>query len=622
MSIPRLILIALVVLALRLPFLHQPIQGDDPYYLYGAEHAQIEPLHPNHARYFFQGDLVDMRGHPHPPLNSWILGALLAVFGDVREARFHLAYSVFSLIAALSMYSLARRFCDRPLLATLLFLAVPAFVVNGNSFEADVPFLAFWMASIAFFVEDLDIWAALAAAFAALTAYQAIFLSPILAMYWWPRRHTNKQGWIPVLAAPATLLAWQLWERATTGAIPATMLAGYLQSYGLEVLRSKVRSAAALVVHSAWIVSPVLVIAAFAKGRWRILTACAAAAGAALRDPNPLFWISIGCAVLLLLHIALQREFLKEFLNVFLNGWIAIYVTGALLVFFAGSARYLLPIAAPLAILTARAASPPWLWTGWALQMALSVALAVANYQHWNAYREFAKSIPANSQRVWINTEWGLRYYVESAGGLPLPRNQTLQPHDIIVSSALAPAVEIHAPLAVIAEAGITPSIPLRLIALSGRSAYSSAARGLLPFEISSAPVDRVRAEVVLERTAELSYLDPRDPKSAPQVLSGWYQDGWIAEQAIVLLKPPEKPAPLSVEIFIPPQTPARRVTLMVAGRVVAEDTFRQPGLYSLAAPLDVRAPAVTVTISTDRTFTAPGDQRKLGVVIRGIGFR
>ena len=36
--------------------------------------------------------------------------------------------------------------------ATLLFIATPAFVVNGNSLETDVVFLAFWMASVALFV--------------------------------------------------------------------------------------------------------------------------------------------------------------------------------------------------------------------------------------------------------------------------------------------------------------------------------------------------------------------------------------------------------------------------------------------------------------------------------------
>ena len=53
-----------------------------------------------------------------------------------------MSYILFSVIAALAMWSLARRFCGKPFLATLLFIAVPAFVVNGNSLEADLPFLA------------------------------------------------------------------------------------------------------------------------------------------------------------------------------------------------------------------------------------------------------------------------------------------------------------------------------------------------------------------------------------------------------------------------------------------------------------------------------------------------
>ena len=64
----KLLLALAVVLLLRAAFLNQAIQGDDVYYLAGAEHAQIEPAHPNHVRYMYLGNLVDMRGHPHPPL--------------------------------------------------------------------------------------------------------------------------------------------------------------------------------------------------------------------------------------------------------------------------------------------------------------------------------------------------------------------------------------------------------------------------------------------------------------------------------------------------------------------------------------------------------------------------
>ena len=72
--------------------MNQAIQGDDVYYLYGAEHAQVEPAHPYHTRYVFLGDMVEMRGHPHPPLDVWFLALLLALFRDVHEVPFHAAF--------------------------------------------------------------------------------------------------------------------------------------------------------------------------------------------------------------------------------------------------------------------------------------------------------------------------------------------------------------------------------------------------------------------------------------------------------------------------------------------------------------------------------------------------
>ena len=169
-----------LVMLIRLPFLNQAIQGDDHIYLTEAQHALVDPLHPNDVKYVFLGDEVDLRGHPHPPGNAWPLAGLLLLFGDVKEIPFHAAYMVFSLIAVWAMWSLAYRFSERPLWATLLFIAVPAFVVNGRSLEADLPFLAFWMASIALFLSGRLWLAALAMAAAAMLAYQAALLVPVL----------------------------------------------------------------------------------------------------------------------------------------------------------------------------------------------------------------------------------------------------------------------------------------------------------------------------------------------------------------------------------------------------------------------------------------------------------
>ncbi len=606
----------LAVLALRLPFLNQAIQGDDVFYLYGAEHAQIDPLHPAGAKYYFQGDLVDMRGFPHPPLNAWMLAAPLALLGDVREAPFHFVYMLWSLIAAISAWSLARRFCDRPVLATLLFMAIPAFVVNGNSLESDFPFLAMWLSSIALFVKAVDeesrgalIASAVFGALAGLAAYQSVLLPLVLAAYLFERRKRGRGMWIAILAAPAALAGWQLFELAARGALPAAMLAGYMKSYRFQAPDAKLHSAIALLVHAGWILSPLVVF--FLRGaKWTWIAAAAAAVGAAIYDPNPLFWISIASGVFLLTRLAGRG---------FLYAWILIFFLGAMIVFFAGSARYLLPIGVPVAILAVGAVPRRILFAGFALQMSLALGLAIVNYQHWGAYRRFAMSLrPAG--RLWINADWGLRYYLEAAGGLPMPKGQALDAGDTVVSSTLALPLPVSAPLAPLSQMEIRPAIPLRIISLDNRSAYSSAGgRELLPFEISTAAIDRVRAEAVIERKPQLTSIGPNN---ADQIIGGLFPDGWMTDQATVLLKRPDRGGLLRADIFIPPAAPARKLTMTVDGQQVVEQGFARPGTFTLAVMVGDGAPAVTVTLKVDQTFSVPGDLRKLGLIVTRVGFR
>jgi hypothetical protein len=594
-----------LVLALRLPFLHQAIQGDDLYYLYGAEHAQIEPLHPDHAKYLFQGDLVEMRGNSHPPLNSWILGALLWAFGDVREVPFHLVYSVFSIIAALAMLSLARRFCDKPFLATLLFIAEPAFVVNGNSLETDLPFLALWMLAVAWFMQGVEensalplIGSALAAALAALNAYQAVFLVPILAFYLWQKGNRSVFAWSMIFAAPVAIGAWQVYSRITSGAMPAAVLAGYMHKYGWQVATQKVKNAAALIVHSAWIVSPLLI----RGNRWNWILGAAAAVGGAFYDPNPMFWASLGLGA-----VVLSSCFKKDFLD----AWVLIFFAGALIVFFAGSARYLLPIAAPLAMLAANRCSTRMLGIGFAAQMALSIGFTIVNYQTWDAYRQFAISLApeAAQTRVWVDHDWGLRYYLESEGALAVPRDQTFAAGDVVVSK--------HPKGQLIASLTIRPWIPLRLFSVKEKSAYSSASHGLWPFEFSNAPVDQVGAYLISERKAELAWVAPADQQ---QILRGLSPDGWTAAEATVLVK--RGRSPLRANFSIHPQSVARTVRLLVDGKSFAEQTFPGPGSYSLSAEVPGDSPSISVTLAVDKTFSVPGDGRQLGILVTGIGFK
>jgi hypothetical protein len=628
-----LLLVLAVVLLIRLPFLNQAIQGDDPNYLSGAEHAQIDPLHPSHARYLFMGQEVTMQGHSHPPFNLWFLAAVLALVGDIREIPFHAAYMLFSLVAALGMWSLARRFSPQPLLATLLFLAAPAFVVNGNSFEADVPFLALWIASIALFIGAVDArsvgrlaLSGLAMALAALAAYQAVLIVPILGVYLW----TKRRGWLPAWAAllvpPAALGLWQLFERVSSGSAPVAVLAGYFQSYGFQRLSAKAVSAAALTGHTAWLICPVLVVLAFKPARrWLWLVAAALAAVAAFRDWNPLFWASVGIAALLFMWCGARVGKRQDPDTRFLALWVLIFFAGALAIFFAGSARYLLPMVAPVALLATRvlAGRPGWLAAGAAVQMTLSLALSFVNYQHWDGYRQFAASLRSETatRRVWINSELGLR------------QGQAVRPGDMVITSELAfpiPFATGGGALVPVAEREIRASLPLRLIGLGSKSGYSDAGSfGLRPFDVDGGPIDRVRAEVVVERKPTLSYLEMNAPEAQQHIVSGLYdvEQGrwrWMSAKAILLLKPPATPRPVVEAVFsIPDQSPARRVTLSVDDVPVVEKTFAAPGAYTLTSgPVTLRSESPTVSITVDRVFSVPGDRRELGIVLLSAGFK
>jgi hypothetical protein len=578
----RLLLVLGFVLLIRAPFFGGAVQGDDHIYLSAATHALIEPLHPNNVKYVFRGEVVDLRGHPHPPLVAWALAGLIGVFGEVKEVPFHAAFSVFSLIAAAAMWSLARRFSSHPVWATLLFLAVPAFVVNGNSFETDVPFLAFWMAAIALFVSGRMAAAAAAMVLASLTAYQAILLCPVLAVYLWLTPGARRR-WLVLLVPPVTIVAYNLFERLSTGALPATVLTGYLTLY--ETLQAKLQNGLMLFIHSWFIVFPALVPPAMVLA-WR-----------KRREP------------------ATQ----------FLLAWIAIFFVAAVAVAFAGSARYLLPMAAPVALLTSHL-KPRWLAIGFVLQMALSLGLAAMNQQHWNAYREFAASLRRVSagHRVWVDNDWGLRFYIESNGGLPLTRKQPLRPGDIVVISELGHNVEIHAPVSpVMKTMEIRPPIALRLIGLETGSGYSTASRGFWPFGISNGVIDRVSALQVGERHPTLQYLTLEAPNAAEHIVNGIWPDHWMGRSAVVVLRSPAAPMPLSASFFISDKAHARTVTLLLDGKELVSHTYPGPGAYTLASsPVRAAGAIATVEIDVDRTFAAPPDARELGVVLTGVGFR
>jgi hypothetical protein len=519
----HLVIIAFVVLLMRLPFVYQALQLDDIYYLTGAQYAQTNPLHPHHATYIFEGVVSDMRGHPHPPLDTWVLALLIAVFRGVHPSAFHAVYILFSLIAAIGVYFLARRFTERPLLATLLFLAMPVFWIEGNSLMADLPFLAMWTAALALFLHAVDknstAWLFACGVFLALSglaAYQAAFLIPMLWLWLWHTRRTWKPAWLVAALPLVSSAAWQVFERLTSGTLPARVLTSYLATYGFESAINKLRNAAGLTVHLSWLVFPLIAIVAFARGR-RVaaLAGGLAAVGAAFYDPHPLFWMSLGTGVLILVSLggllaAADRK------TVWLAVSALLFFAGALAIFFAGAARYLLPMAPFVIFLAVRQLQdrPRWLVAGIALQATLAACLAVVNYNQLGAWRSFAADVApqAAGKRLLINGEWGFAWYLTQVGGHQLLRNQRIAEGDLVATSELGFPVPLNTSgvkLEPVLQRDVDPALPITIMGIHARSGYTTIGFGLRPFEISSAPLDRVR----LQQAASLAPA-PRLPRN------------------------------------------------------------------------------------------------------------
>ena len=635
-----LILLALVAL-MRLPFLDEAVQGDDVYYLLIAENARVDPRHPMQMGFRLQGETVWAAGHTRPPGNAYLLAGLLTAFGGVHEVGFHAVYAVFSLLTLAGAYFLARRFTDHPLVAALCVGVAPAFVVNGNKLESDLPMLAFLTAGAALLVHRRFLLAALALAVAAFFGYQTLFLWPALAFWVWLEARRSPSAWFALMLGPALLAGWQLAERAAAGAAPAEALAGYFSTYGLLAFERKWRSIQALQGHLGLMVSPVIVAAGLLRRARPALLAGAVASGlqAFLLDDYALaerllFWVAAASGLAFMLFAAQKALEIRHAAHVFPAAWCVTFFLAALAVFYAGSARYLLPLAPAAGILIARWNLPrAWLAAGLALNFAIGLALAQSEWRDANAYRKIAgeAATAAGGRRMWSNAEWGLRHYLTALAGSDALLNQQAVPAGgVVVESALAATIPYRVDGSrreLFRETIATRATPFRTIGPGSHAGYSSSEFGVLPFGIVPGEVDTVRVFEVGRPEPTLSYLRMDDPKADEHLLGGFFpSDGaewrWMGPEGAALLVAPAGATALALNFHVPEDAPARHLEAEVDGEVVLSETLDRTGGFELRVPVALAAgKAVRVALRAAPSYRPPGDGRELAVVMIGFGF-
>jgi len=485
-----LLVLAAFTLLLHAPFLRQPVQGDEINYLDMAAHVLQHPLTPLDFQFVFQGHMVDANGHPHPPLNAYILAVAWLVRGHFSVFFFHCFYLLFTMAIGFAAYALARRFTSRPLWAALLVAASPIVQVNTNTLAGpEAPALALLLIGAAAFFGRWFWLAGIALALAGMTALQALALPPILLLsFWIQRERPPRAAWLALAAPFVALSGWQGLQWALTGRLPAAVLAGYAANPNLSGAAVKFSSSLALLGHLGVLVTVVPLA-------WRRVWGLAPGLLAGYLVTDYPWWERALLVIFIALGVNALLWLWESRRQPVLTAWCLLYFAFACVAFFAGAARYLLPLAAPTVLLFVIQFHdrPRILWLALLVNVVLGWNLSFAAYEFARVYAD----VPTPPARPFlVNGEWGFRYYMDARGGLPLEERSVPSPGEWIVASDLSLAgkydslaEEIAAPLRSI---DLFVRTPLRIVDRHAHAGNSSASMGLLPFSFSLRPLDRI----------------------------------------------------------------------------------------------------------------------------------
>ena len=464
------LVVAGATVACLLPFANKALHIDDHRYVQMAQQIQRDPLD-------FYGFEVNLGGSAQPevavannPPGVAFYLALAALVTGWSERGLHLALLLPALAATLGTWALGRGLCRDPVLAGLLCLSCPVFLVSATTVMADVSMTALFCWSLWFWRRGLvqgrrsSLWlGAVLAALCALTKYFGIALLPLLAAYSLYRER-RLGSWLGVLLLPlAALVVFELYTAHAYGVSPILRAAGYSVSTrtgetgGLErVLVAIVFVGGALfsllffaplAFSRRWLAG----IGGLAAGLLVIALAHGRLAGVALslQDANLVVHVAIfalaGVALFALLAAELYRDRSPDALLLVL--WALGAFAFATVVNYTTNGRTLLALAPPVALLLVRRLDgrvPPLSrvlrYAPLAPALALALAVAWGDAALAGASRTAARRIGAahasGPGTLWFDGGWGFQHYMAEAGGRAVDvRRHVLRPGDRLASS-------------------------------------------------------------------------------------------------------------------------------------------------------------------------------------------
>jgi len=522
----RLLLVAITIAALA-PFLTKAFHIDDPLFLWMAQQIAKHPFDP-------YGFSVNWSTFPepmwkvmqNPPLCSYYIAAVASLIGW-SEMALHLAFLIWPILSILATFAISRRFCREPLIAALLTLLTPAFLVSATNIMCDLMLLALWLWSIECWIAGLDRqkWWLLAlsgllATGAALTKYFGISIVPLLAAYTLARDRSlsGNLAWllIPVAAVVAFELStkWYYGIGLFSDAVYLSRkMATFRPPWFAQFLTGLAFAGGCLVSAvffppprrwKFWLVAIISIIVFFVLFYFfvPILAVFALGQNTPLVRMEGGVFITIGAGILALAITDLIRH--RDASSILLLLWLVGTFSFATFFNWSITGRTILQMVPAAAILLMRRweiiNGSPWRnilsrYGRVALAATVSLIITAADYRQAetarDAAREFQRRFQTEPGTVWFESHWGFQYYMQQWGATALNAvDSEINSGDVLIFPSNNTSI-IPLPIQRIFPPD-TVGFPTRpLVSTNGRgtgAAFYSSARGPLPWAIDHVP--------------------------------------------------------------------------------------------------------------------------------------
>jgi 4-amino-4-deoxy-L-arabinose transferase-like glycosyltransferase len=468
-------LLTLVAIAALAPFLAKPFNIDDPLFIWAAKQIRAHPGDPYGFNVEWGWTSFPMwKVTENPPLVCYFIALSSTLFGW-NETGLHLAFLLPATAAILGSYRLAKHFCGRPLLASLLVLFAPVFMVSSLTVMCDVTMLALWIWAVVFWTEGMGqgkaaklVAATILVALAELTKYYGACLLPLLAIHGLISRRPLRQ-WGAYLTIPvAVLCAYQYATHVLYGRGLLYRAADYASfSKTLYGFSKSENGLTALAFTGGCLASAVFFIPlCWRKREWAIpavgsilLTSIvfsyttywnrySALHGANLMSAQiqMIFWATAGLCVLGLVVADLLRH--RDVRSLLLFLWVAGTFFFAAFCNWTVNARSILPMTPAVAILVVRRleTTQPKTWspaviTCLVASYGLAWFVTMSDFSIAGACRQGAQEIcdkyGGGRGTLWFQGHWGFQYYMQQLGASPMDfKNSPLKPGDLLVVPA------------------------------------------------------------------------------------------------------------------------------------------------------------------------------------------